>query len=249
MAKILIKDAHVDLLEEKRIHTNGQGNFSSGWLKIGDYIGIGIGLSVEPYSGHFSAPYFSSLGSFSYSKSTFPPGCVIGRYCAIGQKATVMPVDHPMSRLSTNGFDYASYAIWTKFEEDNGSSIQRSAHTAKSPLPIIENDVWIGHDVTIKRGIKIGTGSVIAAKSVVTRDVPPYSIVAGNPARIKRFRFSPEIIHRLLSSNWWEYKYTDFSDIGTVDISRFLDMFEKRKVDLERFPESRIDLGKLLSEL
>ena len=70
---------------------------------------------------------------------------------------------------------------------------------------MVGNDVWIGSDVTIMPGVRIGDGALIAAKSVVTRDVRPYAIVGGNPAEERRLRFAPEIVERLLALAWWNW--------------------------------------------
>jgi virginiamycin A acetyltransferase len=70
---------------------------------------------------------------------------------------------------------------------------------------IIENDVWIGYDATIMPGVNIGNGSIIGSKSVVTKDVPAYSIVAGNPAKVIRYRFDKETIKNLLTISWWNW--------------------------------------------
>lgn len=69
----------------------------------------------------------------------------------------------------------------------------------------IGNDVWIGFKSVIMPGISIGDGAVVGARSVVTRDIPPFSIVAGNPANVVRMRFSPEIINELLKIRWWDW--------------------------------------------
>ena len=68
----------------------------------------------------------------------------------------------------------------------------------------VGNDVWIADDVIIHSGIIIGDGSIIAGQSVVTKDVPPYAVVAGNPARIVKYRFSPDIIQRFINVKWWD---------------------------------------------
>ncbi len=70
---------------------------------------------------------------------------------------------------------------------------------------VIQNDVWIGNGSTILSGVKIGNGAVIGAKSVVTQDIPDYAIAAGNPAQIKRYRFQPQTIERLLNLEWWNW--------------------------------------------
>ena len=79
-----------------------------------------------------------------------------------------------------------------------------SGHPATKGNVIIGNDVWVGYGATILSGVSIGTGAIIGAKSVVTANVPPYAIVAGNPARVLRSRFSETIITRLIASKWWE---------------------------------------------
>ena len=90
----------------------------------------------------------------------------------------------------------------------------------------IENDVWIGAYSTIMSGVKIGNGAVIGASSVVTKDIPPYAIVAGNPAKIIKYRFTEEQIVSLLKIEWWnwdEYKIKDESfDLWSNNIDEFI---------------------------
>ncbi len=91
----------------------------------------------------------------------------------------------------------------------------------------IGNDVWTGHNVNIMSGVNVGDGAVIAAGSVVTKDVPPYAVVAGVPATIKRFRFSEHIIARLLRSKWWELELSQLSGLPFNDVGRCLDAIER----------------------
>ena len=89
-----------------------------------------------------------------------------------------------------------------------------------SKTTVIGNDVWIGESVVIIDGLKIGTGSIIAAGAVVTKDVEPYSIVGGVPAKLIRFRFEKDIVQKLLNSKWWELSETEFIDnISTFNSS------------------------------
>ena len=74
---------------------------------------------------------------------------------------------------------------------------------------IIGHDVWIGQSVTIMGGVKIGNGAVVASNATVTKDVPPYSIVAGLPARVIKYRFEQEIIRKLQAIRWWNWKYEE----------------------------------------
>ncbi|MBD8563197.1 Vat family streptogramin A O-acetyltransferase [Oxalobacteraceae sp. CFBP 8763] len=122
---------------------------------------------------------------------------IIGRFCAIarGVKFIMNGANHQMSGISTFPF----------FIFGNG---WESARPAAGELPykgdtIIGNDVWIGYDVLIMPGVTIGDGAIIAARSVVTTDVPPYTVVSGNPAQVVRRRFDADSVRRLQSIGWW----------------------------------------------
>jgi Fe-S-cluster formation regulator IscX/YfhJ len=90
----------------------------------------------------------------------------------------------------------------------------------------IEHDVWIGENVTIAPGVTIGTGSVIAARTLVTKSVPPYSIVGGNPGRIIRDRFNSQIVSRLLESQWWTLSPAILRQLDMSSPIAFLDGFD-----------------------
>lgn len=93
----------------------------------------------------------------------------------------------------------------------------RKAHTLPSARGItIGHDVWIGHDVLILEGVHVGDGAVIAAKSVITEDVPDYAVVAGHPASVKRLRHSEDVIKRLKAMAWWNMD--DQAIIDRLDI-------------------------------
>jgi virginiamycin A acetyltransferase len=123
---------------------------------------------------------------------------IIGKFCAIarGVKFIMHGANHQMNGISTFPF----------FIFGNG---WESARPADGELPykgdtIIGNDVWIGYDALIMPGVTIGDGAIIAARSVVTADVPPYAIVGGNPAGLVRQRFDAEGVRRLLAIAWWD---------------------------------------------
>ena len=96
---------------------------------------------------------------------------------------------------------------------------------------IIENDVWIGANSTIMSGIRIGNGSVVAAGSTVTKDIPPYSIVAGNPAKVVKKRFTEDQIEKLLEISWWEWEEQKIKDSAMIlwsnGIDEFINLFHK----------------------
>ncbi len=124
---------------------------------------------------------------------------VIGKYCAIarGAKFIMNGANHAMSGLST----YPFYIFGNGWE---------SAAPGAGDLPwkgdtTIGNDVWIGYESLVMPGVSIGDGAIVAARSVVTGDVPPYSIVGGNPAAVIRRRFPDDVIARLLQVAWWSW--------------------------------------------
>lgn len=121
----------------------------------------------------------------------------IGSFCSIGPQVICGLGKHPLDFVSTYPGFYSDKA--------SGSSYFGVSHdVAEHNQTIINSDVWIGARVLILGGIKIGTGAVVAAGSVVTKDIPPYAIVGGTPAKILRYRFDDDLIQSLLNSKWWE---------------------------------------------
>ena len=126
---------------------------------------------------------------------------VIGKYCSIAPHVYISPYSHPTKYLSTSSSFY-------KLHTSNGIA---TSNAPDDPFQFEEfkgcnigNDVWIAVNAVILDGITIGDGAVIAANSTVTHDIPPYAIVAGSPARIIKYRFSQDIIDRLLAIRWWD---------------------------------------------
>lgn len=149
--------------------------------------------------GECSLGYLSYIGADSEIYNTH-----IGRFCSIAPGFVSGPTNHPTDRLSTHLFAFANHGPFNgcqAFDE----------WLREPPLPSndgavrIGNDVWIGRNVTIKRGITIGNGAVIGAGSVVTKNVSPYAIVGGVPAKLIRFRFSKKTINALEKLKWFNY--------------------------------------------
>ncbi|MBX6721709.1 MAG: CatB-related O-acetyltransferase [Dactylosporangium sp.] len=129
-----------------------------------------------------------------------PERLIIGRFCAIaaGTRFVMAGAEHPMLGVST--FPFAIFGgEWTERTLDVLTTMPSRGDT------IVGNDVWFGYQATVMPGVRIGDGAIIAAKAVVTRDVPPYTIVGGNPATPIRQRFAPEDIDRLLRAAWWDW--------------------------------------------
>ena len=124
---------------------------------------------------------------------------IIGKFCAIAKdvKFIMNGANHPDSGFST----YPFYIFGNGWEK---ATPQEDDLSFKGDT-VIENDVWIGYDATIMPGVHIGNGAIIASKSVVTKDVPDYAIVGGNPAQIIKYRFEEDVIAALLNTAWWNW--------------------------------------------
>lgn len=146
--------------------------------------------------------------------------CEIGSYCSISYGVTIGAPEHDYTRVSTHQFVYEPrYGL---FDEDT------DLRNEKFSLPVeIGNDVWIGCNSTVLRGVKVGDGAVIAANAVVTKDVPPYAIVAGVPARIIKYRFSEEVVNQLCAMKWWEWEDQKIKDNRTF--------FKKNNIEMSDF--------------
>ena len=156
----------------------------------------------------------------------------IGRYCSIARDVSIGPNEHPTDWLTSSVLAENPLANgWAEFARPG-----RRSHFAQQARPfptnlkrtVIGNDVWIGTGTLILKGVTIGDGAVVAGGSVVTRDVPPYGVVAGTPARLKRLRFDERTVERLLALRWWRYAMFDFNDLPLSDMPRALDLLEER---------------------
>lgn len=144
---------------------------------------------------------------------------VIGKFCAIAEGARFIMngANHAMSGFSTYPFNIFGHGWEEGFDPETWSKEIRGD-------TIVENDVWIGMDAVTMPGVRIGNGAIVAAKSVVTHDVAPYAIVAGNPARTVKMRFDELTVRRLLKAAWWDWPVDKISrnlnGIRGADIAR-----------------------------
>lgn len=122
----------------------------------------------------------------------------IGKYCSIGPNLVCGWGIHPLDGISTHPCFYST-------KKANGRTYSAVDKIEERKLISIENDVFIGMNVKILDGVKIGNGAVIGAGAVVTKDIPPYAVVAGVPARIIKYRFSQDIIDELQKIQWWNW--------------------------------------------
>lgn len=162
----------------------------------------------------------STMGDYSYVVNDANViYTTIGKFCSIAAMTRINPGNHPMQRASQSHFTYRSAAYFEDAEDDEVFFDWRRAHAVT-----IGHDVWIGHGAIVLAGRSIGTGAVIAGGAVVTKDVAPYTIVAGNPARPVRPRFPEAIAERLQSLAWWDWEHArlraaldDFRHLAVTD--------------------------------
>lgn len=167
---------------------------------------IHVKMGDYSYCGKNCSMLDTEIGSF----------CSIASYCAIGGAA------HPMTNVSTS-------PVFSKGRNVFNMNLGELATPEAKPV-IIGSDVWIGEKVFIKDGIHIGHGAVIGAHSVVTEDVPSYAIVAGTPAKIRRYRFEEKQIERLLESRWWELPASELKALSQymTNVDLFLEQVGKK---------------------
>ncbi len=159
------------------------------------------------------------VGRYTYGYDSLVQDCPIankiGRYCSINNSAKIV-ANHTLDCVSTHSFmDSRRFYSEEKGREIKELAKKHGRHLENHPWAYSEirnnrpveigNDVWIGANVVILPGVKIGDGAVIAAGAVVTRDVEPYAIVGGVPAKIIKYRFSKDIIEKFLRIKWWEW--------------------------------------------
>jgi virginiamycin A acetyltransferase len=136
---------------------------------------------------------YNVLYNYDFSKVKL----VIGKFCAIAAETRfIMTGDHKLDAISSYPFPIFQQGWEYAFDVYN--------LPVKGDI-IIGNDVWLGYDSLIKNGVHIGHGAIVAARAVVVKDVPPYSIVAGNPAKVVKKRFDDATIDRLLKIAWWDW--------------------------------------------
>lgn len=173
-----------------------------------------LNSQVDPLAKIYSGSEFydSSIGRYSYvGYDCEIHSCDIGCFCSIANYLIVGGAQHPMNWVSTSP---TFYNVGGGTGHKLGDNIP-----PEQKRTIIGNDVWIGSRVIIMQGVKISDGAIIGAGSVVTRDIPPYAVVAGVPARIIKYRFDESLIRRLQCSKWW-----DLPEDRLINLSdRFID--------------------------
>ena len=159
--------------------------------RIGCWTDIGPNCSiVESDFGDYS--YLAGDAQIIYAE--------IGKFCSIASHARINPGNHPMERVTQHHMTYRRVEYGFADTDDEPFFDWRRSHKC-----IVGHDVWIGHGAIIMPGVSIGTGAVIGSNAVVTKDVAPYEIVVGVPAKPIRKRFNDDVIEKLLRIAWWDW--------------------------------------------
>lgn len=156
--------------------------------KFGNHVFLGENVSLIN----------STIGDFSYvNRNSIIKNTSIGKFCSIGPNVQIILGKHPSTFVSSHPMFYANNKPFKTFSDKTYFKEYDSAE--------IGHDVWIGEGVLIPGGIRIGNGAIITARSVVTKDVEPYSIVGGVPAKHIKYRFEDEIVKTINDSEWWNW--------------------------------------------
>ena len=160
---------------------------------FGRYVEIGRGSRVA----------FSTIGDYSYcDRYADIANATVGKFANIASFTRIGPTDHPMHLASLHHFHYRSADYWDDADADAAFFAHRRSRRAT-----IGHDTWIGHGAVIRPEVTVGDGAVVAAGAVVTKDVAPYTIVAGVPAVKLRNRLPPAIAERIVALGWWDWDH------------------------------------------
>ena len=198
---------------EPRIHTTAVLKS----CRLGRHVAIGERVVLREVSvGDYS--YFERHGEAIYSQ--------VGKFCSIAANVRINALEHPMERVTTHKISYRPNEYFKFLGLDQPFRARR-----REKRVTIGNDVWIGHGAVVMPGVAIGDGAVVGANAVVTRDVAPYTIVAGVPARPLKRRFPADIAARLAALAWWDWPAEKLAeaipDMQALCVEDFLERWEK----------------------
>ncbi|WP_420342619.1 chloramphenicol acetyltransferase [Paenirhodobacter sp.] len=167
----------------------------------------------------------SHIGAYSYcDRFCDIANTTIGRFANIAANVRIGPTDHPLDRASLHHFMYRQDYYWDGLPPWPEYWQRREARRTS-----IGHDSWIGHGAIIKPEVVLGHGAVVAAGAVVTRDVAPYTIVGGVPARVLRVRLAPDLAERMVALGWWDWDHDTLRDrtpdFRVLSVPEFLEKY------------------------
>ena len=188
--------------------------------RLGSYVEIGEGAHVlESVMGDYS--YCGRYADIAYS--------TLGKFVNVAAFTRFNPGEHPYERASLHHFMYRSSYFWPEEPDEQAVFDWRRSRPVR-----IGHDTWIGHGAVIMKGVTIGTGAIVGAQSVVTKDVPPYAVVAGAPARLLKWRHPRPVAERLQALAWWDWSHdvlrAALPDFRALSAEAFLEKYEGRTV-------------------
>ena len=197
--------------------------------RLGRYTEVGPRTSViESELGDYS--YVVNDSDIAYTR--------IGKFCSIASHVRINPGNHPTWRASQAHFSYRSGKYWPGEPDDDDFFAWRRVHPVA-----IGHDVWIGHGAIILPGRSVGIGAVVAAGAIVTRDVEPYTIVAGVPAKPVKRRLPAEVAERLVALAWWDWDHerlrAALKDFRALQAAEFVERYEQLAAESGTIGETR----------
>lgn len=220
-----------------------RGNYIKGFYANGASINtcLQIETPVRLKEVRIAGPRTTKIGAFTYiERDCLLHGVSsIGRFCSIAENCVLWDNDHSIYSLSTSPYFSGRLNRWVKdycnceqnpkqFEIYLNSRKKYLSNVIQSAPITIGNDVWIGNGAKVLKNVHVGDGAVIGAGAIVTKDVPPYAVVAGNPAKIIKKRFSDQLIKRLLKIKWWDYGPDVVENLEYANVEATLDAIEER---------------------
>ena len=183
--------------------------------EFGRYVEIGRGTIVS----------HSEFGDYSYcARGCDIANTTIGKFSNIASGVRIGATDHPLNTASLHHFLYRSADYWDDVDHDADWFAKRHARRT-----FIGHDTWLGHNAQVKPEVTVGHGAVVASGSIVTKDVAPYTIVAGTPAKVIRLRQPKAIADRLMALAWWDWSHEKLretlEDFRALDAEVFLDTY------------------------
>lgn len=244
--RISLDSRFIEFLHDSKIFSHQ--NYDIQRWKEGDPMCFLRSAEMEPYSAVYRGEFMNSLGAFSFITNpiigTYQMEFSTGRYCSIGGGLRIVGNAHPIASLSSSPIFYDKKESWVRsYNEDHG--ITGAPLVTRNPAkgaPKIGHDVWFGSDVYLNQAVRIGNGAVIAANSHVTKDVPDYAIVGGNPARVIRYRFPTPIIRELMDIQFWRFSMRDLQQLNVQDIEQFIRDFREAEGQLKPWNPTRINI-------